>query len=260
MSENLTLGLLGGLLLDPTGTGKVFYDPQQVGLGPMNLNTANPKRYPPFMSTPNLFWQASAANLQTGHYSDHVGDADDSIIPEFADKFTNPLPILYMRCRLGVSTPVTPYTVTNNPIISYDSTGATRNGPYDLHQILPYTGAYSGTWPTLTIDTNADPTAVTGSSIGLGNSASAYYYNSGTADTAASVKVPSHGLRTVNVAALISPPGAGYYYPYDAYAYFQNPSAPGSPRAKDGYILISAGKDRVYGTEDDLTSFGSVVP
>jgi hypothetical protein len=55
--------------------------------------------------------------------------------------------------------------------------------------------------------------------------------------------------------------------------YFMNPTAQpsntstpdyinatGTPRAKDTYILISAGPDRTYGTKDDITSFGSVEP
>ncbi len=59
-----------------------------------------------------------------------------------------------------------------------------------------------------------------------------------------------------------------YYYPYDAYAYFEDPSnrydaskqTPGLARAKDTYILISAGPDRTYGTEDDICSFGALFP
>ncbi len=31
-------------------------------------------------------------------------------------------------------------------------------------------------------------------------------------------------------------------------------------RSKDTYILISAGPDRVYGTADDICSFGTVAP
>jgi prepilin-type N-terminal cleavage/methylation domain-containing protein len=34
--------------------------------------------------------------------------------------------------------------------------------------------------------------------------------------------------------------------------------AGGIPRSQDGYILISAGPDRLYGTLDDITSFGGV--
>ena len=52
----------------------------------------------------------------------------------------------------------------------------------------------------------------------------------------------------------------GYQYPYDAFAYFTNPAVANSPRSKDGYILISAGPDRIYGTNDDICSFGAVVP
>ncbi|MCY2953398.1 MAG: type II secretion system protein [Planctomycetota bacterium] len=59
--------------------------------------------------------------------------------------------------------------------------------------------------------------------------------------------------------------GAG---PNDALPYFKDPNASenqnlkdptqGVPRSKDGYILISAGPDRIYGTADDITTFGNV--
>jgi prepilin-type N-terminal cleavage/methylation domain-containing protein len=42
--------------------------------------------------------------------------------------------------------------------------------------------------------------------------------------------------------------------------YLDNPSAPGSARGKDAFVIIAAGSDRTYGTADDITSFGSVVP
>jgi prepilin-type N-terminal cleavage/methylation domain-containing protein len=35
-------------------------------------------------------------------------------------------------------------------------------------------------------------------------------------------------------------------------AYFMNPNLAGQPRGKDGYVLISAGADRLYGTKDDI--------
>jgi hypothetical protein len=34
--------------------------------------------------------------------------------------------------------------------------------------------------------------------------------------------------------------------------------ATGTPRQKDGFILIGAGIDRIYGTIDDDTNFGGV--
>ncbi|HYE20554.1 MAG TPA: hypothetical protein VEA69_19050, partial [Tepidisphaeraceae bacterium] len=51
--------------------------------------------------------------------------------------------------------------------------------------------------------------------------------------------------------------------PYDALTYLRQPgsgtvNATGTPRQKDRYILIGAGVDRTYGTDDDLTSFGDV--
>ncbi len=56
----------------------------------------------------------------------------------------------------------------------------------------------------------------------------------------------------------MTPGATGYVYPYDAYPYFTDPNNSTQPRQKDGYILICAGPDGVYGTEDDITSFGSV--
>jgi len=54
----------------------------------------------------------------------------------------------------------------------------------------------------------------------------------------------------------------------NALPYFKDPTATqnqsindqsqGVPRCKDGYILISAGPDRIYGTADDITSFGNL--
>ena len=47
----------------------------------------------------------------------------------------------------------------------------------------------------------------------------------------------------------ITPPGGN-----DAQwvAYFMNPNIAGQPRGKDGFVLISAGADRLYGTKDDI--------
>jgi hypothetical protein len=69
-----------------------------------------------------------------------------------------------------------------------------------------------------------------------------------------------HGLKTVDPNALLSPKDdADYVFPFDAYPYFKHPTLLDTPRQKDGYILISAGADRIYGTRDDITSFGAVV-
>ena len=79
---------------------------------------------------------------------------------------------------------------------------------------------------------------------------------------------PQHGLRNVDTMAVLGPVSdPNYDYPYDAYPYLRNPQLSGPqnsntatqvPREKDKYILISAGPDRIYGTNDDITNFGSV--
>ena len=230
-SENLVLGLLGGLQIVP-GTG-IVYDPSRVGAGPVNL--LNGKQYAPYLETEaELSWKKDAPSI-SGQFKDEAGQANDSIIPEFVDKFPNPLPILYLRCRPGVQTAIN--LAGNNPII----TDGSRLGPYDINDIIGYTIPPAG-----------------GSPIGMGKTLKATDYRGGTV-------YPSHGLQLpVNPQASINPnearAGFTYTYPYNAYPYFLNPSMPGIPRAKDTYILISAGKDRVYGTEDDITSFGQVAP
>jgi hypothetical protein len=50
--------------------------------------------------------------------------------------------------------------------------------------------------------------------------------------------------------------GAGFDFP-DAATYLKHPSLTNTPVNKDGYVLIAAGKDRKFGTKDDLTNFGN---
>src|SRR5207249_284976 len=74
-----------------------------------------------------------------------------------------------------------------------------------------------------------------------------------------------HGLQTTDPQKTIhkNDPTKVYQYPYDAYAYMLSPDSTVSnpvPRGKDTFVLISAGIDRVYGTEDDICSFGDLKP
>lgn len=238
-SENLVLGLCGGLSL--SNTGAVQYDPSQVGLGPMNLNTANPKRFPPYVDASNLDWTTPAAG-KTGHFSDDSGAANDTIIPEFVDRFSDGMPILYLRARVGqplIATTDANYGNNHNSVITNgqpDANNAVRIGQYDLSQIIGYTNT----------------------SIGVSKVPPTYYVNGA---RVATPSPPTHGLTKVTTTATLSPQtDPGYQYPYDAFPYFQNPNSPTSPRQKDGYILISAGPDRIYGTDDDICSFGDVKP
>jgi len=262
MAENLVLGLLGGLRPGET-VGTFVFDPNLVGKGPNSLNRANPKKYPAFIEAKDLSWSdnqpsdtTQGPGDATGFYADDAwtdratGTKMDSPIPEIVDRFPNPMPILYLRARVGVNIPATAVDPDNNPIIT-DGTG-TRPGPYDISQIAGYTFSEGD-------NIGSPANAPTGKSIGGGKSVKLKDYT-----PAATGDVPFHGLRRVTVGAnpATMVPGAEYQYPYNAYPYFLNRSASGAggpqPKQKDGYILISAGADRVYGTADDIASFGNV--
>jgi prepilin-type N-terminal cleavage/methylation domain-containing protein len=273
MSENLVLGLLGGLRVQVVGTNNfnLVYDPRLVGGGANSLGrTGANKRHKAYLEPANLSWRGtdptrqpgpadpSPGGLKTGQYLDDSGRADDTIIPEFQDRYTEVMPILYMRGRSGAlavtETPVGTATEDNNGIVTYDKTDTNnRSGHYDLHQIRGYV------FP------------VANQTIGVGKKNIDYYANSATPIATPAVKY--HGLggdptgtnSDPNPQAVLGPPGQNYYYPYNAYPYLRNHSLSGKapvtspvPHNKGGFILISAGADRIYGTQDDLTNFGGV--
>ena len=152
------------------------------------------------------------------------------------------MPILYLRARVGqplIPTNDPNYSAAHNGVITngqVDPTahGAVRVGQYDLSQIIAYTQQQTGN-----------------TYIGTGKTIKPGDYTSNAAN-----QYPGHGLRSIFVSAMstttlnkgTTDPTKVYMYPYDSFAYFQNPSSPGTPRQKDGYILISPGPDRVYGT------------
>jgi len=199
-SENLTLGLLGGLRRN-TVTGAMEYRPSDIGSGPASLNTGRLGRSTAYVDTVNLSWNGPSTAL-TGAFSDEAGVANDTIIPEFVDRFGSPLPILYMRSRLGGTTVISDAATTSS---------------YNMNMIYGYTQ----------------------SPIGVGRSA----------PTAGLATGRQHGLTQL---------GTGPFIGADAnqgVPYFTN-TAGGLARNKDRFILISAGRDRVYGTGDDITNFG----
>jgi prepilin-type N-terminal cleavage/methylation domain-containing protein len=216
-SENLVLGLLGGLKPNTSGAGYTF-DWQQLGSGPMSLNPRAPKKHRAYMDK---------VNLSEGNYKDEAGDADDSDLPEFIDRFPYPMPILYMRANVGASG-----IVSNERSV----TGTPTQEQYDLKQIKAYTLVESG------------------KNIGMGKEPppdSDYPNGQGPTNHLDRLK---HGLREVTANTTIvnpAPPGLTYKFPYDLYGFMRHPSMANTPRQKDSYILISAGADRIYGTRDD---------
>lgn len=241
-AENLVLGLCGGLAVDRP-TGLYYFDKSAVGQGPAGFNPLRPNRATSYLQT---------ANLSTGRLMDVRNAAiPDSIIPEFMDRFTSPMPFLYLRSRgTGISTATVQNLVSSQ--VATPGNAATLTPDYNLIEVLAYTGGALGESRVINED---DYQVLTPAKDPLG-------------------PTTPHGLRTANNTRTIvkGTPGYTYAYPYDAYDYLVDPSsydhavapATAAPnkrvRKKDSYVLISPGKDRVYGTADDLTSFGSVLP
>jgi len=280
-SENLVLGLLGGLRINPDGNPA--FAPQEVGLGPLSLNTANPRRYSPFISMSYLVWcvanthpvqtqlaptdQAVLLNATAGNpgpltnFTDQtdVTHANDSPIPEFVDRFPNPMPILYLRARSGAK------GVISDGVIPDAGTGAIAHYQYDIREIAGYTNTGIGLAAGKVHDLIAKP-ASTGGGFNF------VYQNSNSP--------PPNLLFDPARAGDLgprNPPTGPTYNPLapipDAGAYFINHTITpsdmsgdagcnytGRPRSADQFILISAGLDGIYGTADDITSFGDVVP
>lgn len=226
-SENLVLGLLGGLERDESNTNtQLRYNKDLIGQGPKNLSLGSNinKPYAPFIdSFREMLSDGAAWNAELNQVL-----ANDTDIPEFVDRFKAlPMPILYLRARPGAKGIMSD---ANTP-------GGGGIYQYDLRQIYSYTfdpnsaaalklfGKDQGLWR---LGDPISPTPEMKVFPTLANDALRYFSDQNVMPTNKS-----------------TPAGA---------------NATGTPRVKDTYILISAGIDRIYGTDDDITSFGDVVP
>ncbi|MGD0769128.1 MAG: prepilin-type N-terminal cleavage/methylation domain-containing protein [Tepidisphaeraceae bacterium] len=255
-AQNLVLGLMGGLRpTTPANPPNVAFAPAEVGLGPMSLNPNNPSRTPSFFPAGSnyLMWCQinSGQNVQTtGAYQNLGGGttftgtaftdpagtaAGDCPIPVFVDRFPTPgpLPILYLRARTGAKGIVWDNGKNGQYVLDNQNNGYAYY-QYDLRDITPYTYSHIGLPAN---DSSGNP--ITHNLIGI---------------------LRSPPIGTVSSTA-----------PNNALPYFMNASIPptdstdpgypnytGRPRAVDHFILISAGPDGIYGTSDDITSFGDV--
>ena len=131
-SENLVLGLAGGLRY--AQNGNLCFDPAMIGRGMLTRSGNQIKKFEPYLSG------FDPKTLSAGKYSDGAGAADDSDIPEFLDRYPNPMPILYLRARTGTG-----------GVVSYG--GQDQNGwviaqgvptQYDLYDISAYTKTNQG--------------------------------------------------------------------------------------------------------------------
>jgi prepilin-type N-terminal cleavage/methylation domain-containing protein len=235
MAENLVLSLVGGLgsRLAPS-QNEEWFDPKLVGGGARTFNPIRP-------GSSKAYW--TGGDLSAGKFADSAGPAFDSVIPEFIDRYPLPLPVLYLRAGYPTNTTaVGSDTDLANSIIVAGASGGVAT--YGTAQFISYVGnGTDGRQIGEGIELPASRYKATGANAGtysvMGNRVTNGY----------------HGLRTI--AASRDSFDATTFYPYDAYTYFKNP-ANGKPRGEGRYLLISAGRDRVYGTDDDITNFGKV--
>lgn len=214
-SQNLTLGLLGGLTLSANNQLPIIFPTplpppaqSQITAGPENLNPLNPKQFTAYMDvTPDELPTNNA-----GTYTSYLtvrGVSTTYVVPEFLDHIPiDPapyhMPILYMRARVGAQGIV---TVSGTTISQY-AFGQVGMYPQSLNNTVLFTNA-----------------------------------NFATADT-------SNGTPGTNDFPIPSPnPGN---YPDSPTIYLANPGFTGQPRGRDSFILISAGSDHIFGTTDDI--------
>lgn len=292
-SENLTLGLLGGLWINPnTGSenGKLEFvngpsgaatgvPPTLVGTGPQTLlpssftsgsvTTANPsfKQFGSYLQVSfpgSPFLLNGDGSPQDGltAYHDAAGNIAGCVVPVFVDQFPDHMPLIYLRARVGARGILSDGTIPDPLAGNNVNTPAIYN--YDLREVVPYTVA-----------------PVAGKCIGVPQNGGGIIGEPG-----------QHGLQASGVGknlyydppphSATNPLPIGYNFPVptqgaigqaNAAQYFMNLSiqptnittaalidSSGTPRQKDQFIIISAGRDRTYGTGDDVDNFGDVEP
>lgn len=228
MAENVYLGLMGGLKPATAWTAAapvLEFDKNIAGQGPRYLSST-PKKLPPYGDNTDLTSHATGnPPVFDGHFVDGNDiAADDSDVPEFVDRFPDAMPFLILRARVGI------VTTPNGPVVTALPSSTAQ---YDQTQVTPYTGATGGGY------------------IGVGKTQDSEWTN---------LPFPNHGFNLAPDASLTTkrpdPPPATWTYPYNIHAALRHPTLADTPKQKDGYMIISAGIDRVYGTRDDITNFG----
>ena len=255
-AENFALSVFGGLV--PVAGDDPAYDPAAFGRGAVNLRPGAGEGYRAYleldpgdlsMRPVGQFDQAyrgsefaaAGDGAQWGFFVDETGAADDSMIPEVLDRFSpHPLPILYLRANLRVG---------RAQATSPDGIAGRFPSPTDVprvyynDQITGYTGFALA---------NGTPTD---GFLGVGRER--LDANHGDNNLFHGLRGMDEGFDTVDTNGYdtlddpANKPG-----PYDLGPYLQAPD--GGAVARESYVLISAGPDRVYGTRDDITSFGEV--
>lgn len=238
-SENLVLGLLGYLDLPKTaGLPPAYNAGGQTNMklppGPpphdvLSLNPLHPARYSYIdysadeLSAGNMTNAEPFNTLAPGSTAPGQQAPSDSNVPEFLDRFPEHLAILYVRAFPGGS--ATPL------VTGTDTTGGTTV-QYNFNELKDYVSIIRASTPA----NNPGFYRFTNANLmKLRNT----FYNNGNGNLANDEAIPYNGFYSAT-------PAAGQSF------YFNNPNIGGAAvRGKDGFLLISAGVDRTYGTIDD---------
>jgi prepilin-type N-terminal cleavage/methylation domain-containing protein len=242
-TENAVLGLMGGLQ-DVNGT--ITFNIADVGNGPRSLAMGNPGQHSPFYT--------NTKELSSGFFSDKVGNAPscfDSSVPEFVDRFNEPMPILFLRARRGA-----PGIMSD--MKNYSAINPAQLFQYDVRQYYSYICDPAGGTPSAGIVIGGRKQEYR-----VGNQLKGAFWDLSSSSPEGGIGDPAQGGSGDPL--INAKDGVNY-----ALAYFRDPSlnspaanfknSNGTPRSKDSFIIISAGPDRLFGTADDLCTFGSVIP
>jgi prepilin-type N-terminal cleavage/methylation domain-containing protein len=229
-SENLVLGLFG--YLDPPKVGASPAAPAYNGNTTSTTTTANPPTHDVLSLNPLRpakysyidFVPAELSGGSTGTLESMTGvTTQDTNVPEFVDRFPSPMPILYLRAFVGG---------TDTPQANDKDTGSSGGAvQYNYLELSAYgcnIQTTSGGNATM-LDDGYFPKLT---SLTLVDAASPYTDWNGVTQVKASSPATYDGyLTNPNIG------GGG--------------ASGGTVRGKDGFILLSAGRDRTYGTHDD---------
>ncbi len=141
-SQNLVLGLLGGLSITPPSTA-IAFSVSQVTAGPQNLNTLNPKQFSAYMDVTPDELPTNNAGIYTSYLTVRGVPGNTYVVPEFLDHIPiDPppyhMPILYMRARVGSQGIV---TLPGDTTVSQYSSGQIAMYPQSFNNAVLFTDA-----------------------------------------------------------------------------------------------------------------------
>ena len=256
-SENFFVSIMGGLRTDTSGNvRRIVYDASRVGQGPLHLGLGTGKPNPAFfdgdaaevsslhvVQNLDVAWGAASSGdqssgLRSGRFVDHSTAAGDSVIPEFVDNFSIPMPILYLRAN---------NTTAGSPVASDGVANSATAGTYRLGGITAYTGQHSnGANSNVYIGEGRDE-------LFDYHDANGRYHGLQAADDSDSANGFSSANLTAGTVTLNGQNVQTFQGPMDAVPFLTDPSTGNTPLGGKGrFLLISAGRDRVFGTLDDI--------